>query len=252
MKTVIIVQARMGSTRLPGKVLREVDGKPLLAYELERLRRVRLADELVVATTTGDADLPVVALCRQLGVAVTRGPEDDVLARYHAAAVEHAADVIVRITADCPVIDPAIVDQTIAMYRDARGAYDYVSNALEDSFPRGMDAEVFAMRALDEAFREARAQDEREHVTPFIYRQPGRYRLGNLACARMLAQHRWTVDTPEDFALVARIIGALYPADPAFGLADILALLERHPQWSDINAHVVQKTVGTGPEHAAR
>lgn len=245
MKTVIIVQARMGSTRLPGKVLREVDGKPLLAYELERLQRVRLADEIVVATTTGDADLQVVALCEQLGVAVTRGPEDDVLARYHAAALAHGADVVVRITADCPVIDPEVVDQTIAMYRDAGEAYDYVSNALEDSFPRGLDAEVFSMRALDEAFHQARAQDEREHVTPFIYRQPERYKLGNLRCEAMLAQHRWTVDTPEDFELVSRIIGALYPSNPAFGLADVIALLERHPQWSGINAHVVQKTVTT-------
>jgi spore coat polysaccharide biosynthesis protein SpsF len=245
MKTVIIVQARMGSTRLPGKVLREVGGKPLLAYELERLCRVRLADEIVVATTTGDADTAVVELCGRLGVACTRGPEDDVLARYHAAAVAHGADVVVRITADCPVIDPAIVDEAIAAYRNAGGELDYVSNGLEDSFPRGMDVEVLSMRALDEAFNEAQAQDEREHVTPFIYRHPERYRLANLRCAEMLAHHRWTVDTPEDFELVSRIIGTLYPANPAFGMADILALLARHPGWSEINAHVMQKTVTT-------
>ena len=244
MRTVIVVQARMTSTRLPGKVVKEVLGKPLLEYLVERLRRVTCADTFVIATTTNDTDQPIVLLCERLGVSVTRGSEHDVLARYHEAALATNADVVVRITSDCPIIDPKVIDRVIGFYRERAGQCDYVSNALVHSYPYGMSAEVFPFRVLDEAFREAVAEPEREHVTPFIYTRPERYRIGHVTHSTDLSDHRWTVDTQEDFELVSRLIEALYPVKPDFGMEDILAKLDEHPDWPLVNAHVRQKKLG--------
>lgn len=243
MKTVIIVQARMTSTRLPGKVLKQVLGKPLLEYQLERLKRVKNASEIVIATTTNETDQPIVEWCQHLGVAFFRGSEPDVLARYHDAAEAHKAEVIVRITSDCPLIDPEIVDRAIAHYLSHIDTLDYVSNGLELTYPRGMDVEVFSRRALDEANAEAMTQEEHEHVTPFIYHRPERYRLANIALPERQDHHRWTVDTVEDLELVSRIIRALYPTTPAFSLKDILSLLQQHPDWANLNVHIRQKTL---------
>lgn len=244
-RTVVIVQARMTSTRLPGKVLLEVLGKPLLEYQIERLRRVRQADLIVVATTTNAADEPIVALCTRLGVSVWRGSEQDVLARYHDAARAHAAELVVRVTSDCPLIDPGVIDQTIGYFLNGRPQFDYVSNSLERTFPRGLDTEVFWSRTLAEAYAEAADLEEREHVTPYLYRRPQRYRIGNFAGPDMLAQHRWTVDTPEDFELIRNVIGALYPVMPEFDLAAISAFLDLHPELVALNAHVEQKKLQT-------
>jgi spore coat polysaccharide biosynthesis protein SpsF len=241
-KTVVIVQARMTSTRLPGKVLLPIVGKPMLELLVERLRRVRLADSLLIATTVNAADEPIVQLCRRLGVACSRGSEHDVLARYYEAALAQQAAVVVRVTSDCPLLDPALVDEAIAMYRG--GQFDYVTNGLSRSYPVGMSAEVFSFGLLEQAWREAKAAPEREHVTPFIYGRAERYRIGQMACAHDLSAQRWTVDTPEDFDLVRRIFEALYPGTPEFGMADILDLIRRNPDWSLINAAIVQKTLG--------
>lgn len=234
----------MTSSRLPGKVLKVVMGKPLLEYQIERLRRVRLADDIVIATTTNDSDIPIVDLCVRLGISVTRGSEHDVLARYYEAAMQHQADVIVRVTSDCPVIDPLVVDGIIRFYLDHQAKYDYVSSGLIRSCPLGMDAEVFSLQVLQEAFAEALDKAEREHVTPFIYLHPERYRLANYSCPEDLADHRWTVDTPEDFELIGKIIEALYPLNQEFGLLDIANLLKVNPDWVAINAHVEQKKLG--------
>lgn len=244
MKVVIIVQARMTSTRLPGKVLKEVMGKPLLEYQIERLRRVRLADEIVIATTTNCTDQPIVDLCEQLKVSCFRGSENDVLARYYEAATLYGADAVVRVTSDCPVIDPAVVTQIIRYYLDHQDSCDYVSNGLQRTYPRGMDTEVFSYKVLAEANAEASDPPEREHVTPFIYRRPERYRVVNMAFRKNAGYHRWTVDTPEDFDLVRRIIEALYLVNKDFTLDDILDLLDAHPEWVKINAHVEQKKLG--------
>lgn len=244
MKTVIIVQARMTSTRLPGKVLKAVMGKPLLDYQIERLRRVKLADGIVIATTSNDSDQPIVELCERLDVACFRGSEHDVLARYHDAATLHQADTVVRVTSDCPLIDPAVIDQVIGFYLDHIEEYDYVTNCLKRTYPRGMDVEVFSFHVLHEAFTEAVEPEEREHVTPFIYRHSERYRLANINFSENQGNHRWTVDTQEDFDLVEKILAALYPAHPAFSLEDVLDLLRRHPDWANINAHVEQKKLG--------
>jgi len=243
MKKVIIVQARMGSTRLPGKVLREVLGKPLLEYQLERLARVRSSDMVVVATTDKEQDKPIVDLCRRLGVLFFRGPEEDVLARYYLAAREFGAEIVARITADCPIIDPAVVDQVFRFYLDHAGEYDYVSNARRRTYPRGMDTEVFSFHALEEAYREARREAEREHVTIFIYEHPERYSLGGVEYHQDYSRYRWTVDTEEDFQLIEKIITALYPKNPEFTLEDCLQLLAKYPEWEKINAHIKQKPV---------
>lgn len=241
MKTVIIVQARMTSTRLPGKVMKRVLGKPLLEYQLERLQRVKLADEIVIATTTNQTDEPIVELCNSLSVACFRGSEDDVLSRYYGAATAHKADLVVRVTSDCPLIDPQVIDTVIDYCLQNQSHYDYVSNSLERTYPRGMDTEVFSFSTLQQAFGEATAQPDREHVTPFIYRQPARYRLGHVIYSEDCSHHRWTVDTPEDFELIQKIIEAIYPRKPNFTLEDCLSLLKKHPEWYIINSHVSQK-----------
>ena len=235
MSTAIVVQARMGSSRLPGKVLKDIAGRPMLSYQMERLRRVKRADRIVVATSDKPADDALERFCQKEKIAYVRGSEDDVLARYYAAIERFPADIVVRITADCPLIDPALVDEAIGAYEP-----DYVSNMLEKTYPLGMAVEVFSAQALREAHREAQDPAEREHVTPFIYRHPERYRLKSLTMAPNLSHHRWTVDTPEDFELVSRLLKTL---KPHFTLHDVLALLDKHPDWCAINAHVEQKAL---------
>lgn len=241
MKTVIIVQARMTSTRLPGKVLKMVLDKPLLEYQIERLRRIKLADEIVIATTTNDTDQPIVDFCNRLGLSCFRGSEEDVLARYHGAAKKYNADIVVRITSDCPVIDPAVCEEEITYFLNNQNQYDYVRL---EQYPRGLDAEVFSFKVLDECFREATDKPEREHVTPFIYRHPERYRVKHMTCDEDCSHHRWTVDTREDFELVKRIIEKLYPIKQMFDFVDILDILKRNPDWYYINKEVRQKQYG--------
>lgn len=244
MRTVIIVQARMGSTRLPGKVLLEVMGRPLLDYQMERLSRCARAASVAIATTTSQGDQPLVEFCRARGIPCFRGDEQDVLSRYHGAAREFRAEAVVRATADCPLIDPAIVDRVIARLEEDQ-ALDYVSSVLERTYPRGMDCEAFRFAALDAAHREAVKPAEREHVTPFIWANPGRFRLAGVSHSNDLSRHRWTVDTPEDFALIRNLLEEIHPANPRFGLEDCLAALERHPDWPLLNAEVEQKKTFT-------
>ncbi|MNL06013.1 3-deoxy-manno-octulosonate cytidylyltransferase [compost metagenome] len=244
MKTVIIVQARMTSTRLPGKVLKSVLGKTLLEYQIERLHRVKFADEIVIATTSNHTDDVIDALCQGLKVPTYRGSEEDILSRYYEAALEHNAQTVVRVTSDCPLIDPAVVDTVIQHFHDNQSNLDYATNALIRTYPRGMDTEVFSFQALEEAHREATDQPDREHVTSFIYRRPERYRLGHVTLSEDHSRHRWTVDTSEDFHLVSNILSHLHPKQPNFTLEDTLRLLQRFPEWERINAHVQQKTLG--------
>lgn len=246
---VVIVQARMGSSRLPGKVLLPIGGRPMLSYQIERLRRVRSAQRIVVATTDLATDQPIVDFCAAEGVACVRGSEQDVLSRYWQAASLFDASVVVRVTSDCPLLEPELVDDAIAAYREG-GAYDYVSNMLQPTWPYGMAVEVFSAAALKDAHAEASDPAEREHVTPFIYWRPQRYRLRSLTRQPDLSSHRWTVDTPEDFRLVSLILEALYPQRPQFSMSDVLALLEQHPDWTGINANVQQKSVNPAREHA--
>ncbi|HYH04679.1 MAG TPA: glycosyltransferase family protein [Bacillota bacterium] len=244
MSTAIIVQARMASTRLPGKILKTVLDKTLLEYQLERLQRVKFVDKIVIATTDHGAEQPIVDLCRSLGVDYFRGSESDVLARYYEAATEFGAETVVRITSDCPLIDPAVVDRVIEFHLKNRDKYDYVSNTFPKlTYPRGMDTEVFSYQTLQEAYQEAVDQPEREHVTIFIKRRPERYRIKNLPYHIDVSGFRWTVDTPEDFELIERIITELYPGKPDFTLENCLKLMIKYPEWAGINGEVQQKLV---------
>lgn len=241
MKTVIISQARMTSARLPGKVLKEVLGKSLLMYQIDRLRRVCLADEVVVATTTNATDDAIEAVCNRENVLCFRGSEVDVLSRYYETAKRYEADTVVRVTSDCPLIDPMVVNTVIDTYKENNRSFDYVSNVLDRTFPRGMDTEVFSFTVLAEAYREAYLKQHREHVTPFIYSQPERYRLGGVRNSSDKSGYRWTVDTAEDFELIKHILEIIYPQIPNFGMEDCFAAYESNPRWYTINNHIEQK-----------
>jgi glutamate-1-semialdehyde 2,1-aminomutase len=233
MKIVAILQARMKSTRLPGKVLKPILGKPLLALQLERVGRARRIDQLVVATSVDASDDPLEDLCRTLQVSCFRGDFEDVLSRYYHAAQAYSANHIVRLTGDCPIADPAVIDQVIEFY--LAGDYDYASNAIRPTFPDGLDIEVFRFRCLDEAFHEAKLPSQREHVTPFINSQPDRYKLGNYENKVDLNHLRWTVDEPADFELVQSIYEALYPGNPSFSTADVIDFLNKNPELKKHN-----------------
>ena len=245
MNVVAIVQARMGSTRLPGKVMKPLLGEPMLARLLERLARCERVDDIVVATTDDGSERPIMALMDTLNVNVFRGSEDDVLARYYGAAQRYNADVVVRITSDCPLIAPEVVDECVEAFLASGGDADYASNGFKRTYPRGLDTEVFGVGALEAAYHEATTPAEREHVTPFIWGQPQRFRLLDVVDAENHSDLRWTVDTPEDFELVSKIYGALYPKNPTFSYHDVLRLLVEHPEWSELNRHVEQKKVGS-------
>lgn len=241
--TAIIVQARMSSTRLPGKVLLEVNGKPLLEYQIERLKRCREADRVIIATTVNPSDSPIVDLCERMECDYIRGPEDDVLSRYRMAADKFGAGIVVRVTSDCPLIDPVIIDKVISFYKNKRDAFDYVSNSIKRTYPRGMDCEVFSTKCLEQIDSEAASPHEREHVTPAIYNNPGRFKLGSVVNEMDLSNHRWTVDTKEDFELIRRILSTLYLDKPEFTMADCVGLIAEHPDWMAINSSVEQKGV---------
>lgn len=243
MKIVGIVQARMGSTRLPGKVLKQVNGKPLLQYQIERMKRSKLINDLVIATTEQDLEEPILELCTKLDVAVYRGSENDVLDRYYGAAQKYNADVIVRMTSDCPLIDPIIIDRVIQLYLD--NEYDYVSNTQIRSFPRGMDTEVFSIMRLAEAQFNAKKEYEREHVTPYFYMNPDKYSIGQLVNKEQDTSHyRLTVDTEEDLKLISILLKELYPKNQSFGLDLILDKLKKEPNLAEINKHIQQKKLG--------
>ena len=219
-----IIQARMSSSRLPGKVLADVAGAPMLARQVERLQRSRRMDALVLATSAGAEDDPVAALGERLGLAVVRGPLDDVLGRFALALERFAqAQVVVRLTADCPLADWRVADQVIDKLRDA-GA-DYCSNvAPERTFPHGLDVEAMTADALRAAATEARDPYDREHVTPFLYRRPERFRIDGLTRSPSLAHLRWTVDYPADLDFVRHVYRALYAGDPDFTSEAVAAL----------------------------
>jgi spore coat polysaccharide biosynthesis protein SpsF len=247
MRIVATIEARMTSSRLPGKVLRPVLGRPLLAHMIERLRRVWQLDRIVVATTTNTTDDPIAALARELGAGCFRGSEDDVLARVLGAARAAQADLIVETTGDCPLMDPAVVDQVIATFK--ANAVDYCANVLQPTYPRGMDVQVFPTEILAQVDSLTSDPADREHVSLYIYEHPERFRLLNVASGLRPedAEHRLTVDTPDDLELVRQIFERLYPTDRTFGLPEILDLLREDPALSRINRHINQKAVREAP-----
>lgn len=237
-RTVAIIQARMGSTRLPGKVLLPLLGAPMLARVVRRVSRASRLDATIVATSTVSSDDAIVELAQREGWLVGRGSETDLLDRYVQVARAAAATTVVRITADCPVIDPGLIDDVVAALDD--GQADYASNSLEPrSYPRGLDVEAMTMAALEVAWREDDDPRSREHATPYIYRHPDRFRLRRVASPVDLSAHRWTVDTPEDLELVKRVYARFGRDD--FSWREVLAAIEAEPGWSELNRHVTQK-----------
>lgn len=233
-----ILQARSSSTRLPGKVLKPLLGMPMLARQIERVRRARLIDSLVIATSDDASDDGIAALGAGLGVDVHRGSLNDVLDRFRTASEPYRSEWIVRLTGDCPVADPAVIDDAIMMVQS--GNYDYVSNALEPTYPDGLDVEVVRSSVLETAWREAALGSEREHVTPFVHKRPSRFRLGQLKYSPNLSHLRWTVDEPRDFELITLFYEKLYPSSPAFSMHDILALIAREPGLADYNTGAIR------------
>lgn len=233
-----IIQARMGSTRLPKKVMMDLAGRPVLRHVIDRLSHASRIDEIIVATTHDRSDDCVEEQCRDWDVPVFRGPVDDVLARFHGAvrsipATRGPVEAIVRITADCPLLDPRGVDRVVD--EQIAGQYDYVSNVDPPTWPDGLDVEVFTNAALDEAFARATLPSEREHVTPYIRNNP-RFRKSNVIHVPDLSKIRLTLDTEKDFLLIGRIYQALYRPGGIFFLEDVLRLLEREPSLMAINA----------------
>jgi spore coat polysaccharide biosynthesis protein SpsF len=230
----------MGSTRLPGKVLASIGGEPMLARVVERVSAAQSIDQVVVATTTAHGDDALVDLAVRRGWNIARGSEDDVLDRYYQAAVERGASVVVRVTSDCPLIDPAIIDDVVARLRN--GEADYASNTLEPrTYPRGLDVEAMRFAALADAWHEDSNPAWREHVTPYLYRHPERFRLVGVSTDPSHADHRWSVDTFEDLELVRRIWDAM--EDKSLGWRAVLAIAQAHPEWAALNAHVRQISV---------
>ncbi len=243
MKPIAIIQARMGSTRLPGKVLMDIGGRSMLARVVERTRQSKCVDGTIVAATTNPQDEALVSECRNLAVPLFRGSEDDVLDRYYRAAIEHDADPVVRITSDCPLLDSQVVDQVVASFVET--SPDYASNVTSRTFPLGLDVEVVSREALDRAWREADKSYERVHVTPYINRHPERFRLATVSAGQDYSGYRWTVDTPEDLAFV-RAVYARLGRNGRFGWRDVLALVRREPGLIELNRGVRQKALEEG------
>jgi spore coat polysaccharide biosynthesis protein SpsF len=236
---VAIIQARMGSTRLAGKVLKDLCGETVLARVVDRTRRATLLSEVVVATSVQAADDAIVQECRRLSVPCFRGNEADVLDRYYRAAEKFSAEAIVRITSDCPLIDPEVSSKTIRAFLEQHP--DYASNVLERTYPRGLDTEVMTFAALERAWGDAHDPYQREHVTPFLYQHPERFRLVSVTGDRDYSQYRWTLDTMEDLEFVRAVYERCAEAlDPTW--QDVLRILEKEPDLAAINEHVKQKT----------
>jgi spore coat polysaccharide biosynthesis protein SpsF len=242
LSAVAIIQARTGSTRLPGKVLMNLAGEPMLARCVNRVVRAVSVDDVVVATTIESSDDALEGLCRSRGWNFFRGSQDDVLDRYYRAAAMFGADTVVRITSDCPLIEPEIIDRVSAAYQSALPAVDYASNTLTHrTYPRGLDTEVFSFAALRTAWARDSNAGWREHVTPYIYRNPEQFRTLNVTCEIDWSGLRWTVDTIEDLEFVRRVYDKF--GHDRFTWREVLDLLERQPELVGINSRVGQKAV---------
>ena len=251
MKTLAIVQARMGSTRLPNKVMLPMVGIPMIGCLLQRLKRAETLDHIVLATATGSCNQPLVEYVQSLGIETFQGNEDDVLDRYYQATSLHQPHTVVRITGDCPLMDPELVDRFIRHFEAASQAtgVDYLSNKAPATYPDGLDIEVFTFEVLEKAWQEAKTPYEREHVTPFL-RESGQFRCDNIEHDQDLSGLRWTVDEPDDVVVIERVFQHFAP-NVLFGWLDVLALEQSHPDWFVANKHLIRDegaTLGKGPK----
>ncbi|MES2092057.1 MAG: glycosyltransferase family protein [Pseudomonadota bacterium] len=236
MNVVAIIQARMSSTRLPGKVLMPLAGKPVLDHVVSRIEHCKTIQKIVVATSVDSTDDAIESWCLARGVSCHRGSLHDVLDRYYQAAKSTQADAIVRITADCPAIDPTIVDEVVQGYID--GGFEFYGLAGE--FPDGLDCTVFAFSAIERAWKEATLPSEREHVGPYIEKHPELFKSGALTNFTGLSHHRWTLDEPRDHEFLQAIFSRLYRPGTPFLARDVLALLKAEPELADINSSIIR------------
>lgn len=231
-----LIQARTGSTRLPGKILMEFCGKPDLYHVYDRTKKSKKIDEIIVATTDKISDDKVFDYCEKEDIKCFRGSEDDVLDRFYQCCKQRGLsekDSVVRITADCPLIDPVIIDKVIEYFLE--NDFDYVSNAIEPTYPDGLDVEVFLFSALEKSWKEAKLPSEREHVTPYIRNNESLFKIGSFKNSVDLSHYRWTLDEIEDYRLINIIYEKLYSQDDVFDTEDILLFLKDNPQLNEIN-----------------
>jgi len=234
-KVVVIIQARMGSTRLPGKVVSQISGKPMLWHIIDRVEKCSNVNSIVVATTTRKEDRVLRELAEKSGAKAYCGSEDDVLDRFYQTAKLQGAEVVVRITADCPLIDPHLIDRMVGYFEDNKDRFDYVGMGTPNHYPDGLDTEVFSFKALEKAWKEAKLKSEREHVTPYIWKNEKLFRIGAVALDKDLSRFRWTVDEERDLRFVREVYKHLYREGQLFATEEILELLSRKPELLDIN-----------------
>lgn len=243
---IVIIQARMGSKRLPGKVMKELHGKTVLEHIIERVKQAKKIDDIIIATTEDAIDDIIADEALKCGVGVFRGSENDVLSRYYHAARKNCADIIVRITSDCPLIDPYIIDEMVEVFKSR--SYDIVSNGGSDltkrTYPRGLDVEIFTFDALQNAYKNANEKYQKEHVTPYIYRYARE--CFYYKCNKDYSRYRWTLDTKEDWLLLQKIYEKLYHGKHNFYFTEILFLMETNLELLEINSCVEQKELEAG------
>ncbi len=236
---IAILQARMGSSRLPNKVLHKIKGKTLLELYINRVKQSRLIDKILIATTTNSGDDVIEKIASKLGIECFRGSENDLLDRYYQCAKEYHADVVVRVTPDDPFVDYRVIDQAIQIFKDNQ--VDFVTNHFEPTYPEGLDIEVYSIHALEKSWKEATLLSEREHVFPYIQNNQDQFRIINFKQEKDYSHLRWTIDYECDYEMAKVIYNYLYDKKPIFVQEDILKLLEKHPEISKINAHIKRK-----------
>lgn len=246
MKVVCLVQARVGSTRLPGKILKEICGKTILHHEIDRLKKCKEIDEIVIATTDKEDDDKIVNEAKKLSVKYFRGSENDVLSRFYYAAKENNADIVVRVTSDCPCIDFEILDKMLIYFKEKykEKQVDYLSNTIKRTYPRGYDIEIFTFSALEKSYINAKKEYEREHVTPYIYDKTNNFLKLSFENKEDYSKYRVTLDTIEDFIVIKNIFENLYYKNPYFKLNDVVQYLNNNLHIVDINKHIEQKKLG--------
>jgi spore coat polysaccharide biosynthesis protein SpsF (cytidylyltransferase family) len=237
-KVACIIQARLNSSRLPGKVLFDIEGKTVLERVVERAKRSKFAKEVIVATTIRKDDLAIVNVCSSNGIRVYCGSEEDVLDRYYQVASLVQAENIVRITADCPLIDPDIMDKVIRLHFYKKA--DYSANTIKETFPDGEDVEVFKFETLKKAWENANLFSEREHVTAYIKKHPEIFKLVNLECKKDMSKKRWTLDDSKDYIFIKAVYENLYKKNPLFGMNEILRFISKNPKLERINKHIIR------------
>ena len=236
---IAILQARMGSSRLPNKVLRKIKGKTLLELYVNRVKQSRLIDKIVIATTKKPEDEVIEEIATQLGLECFRGSENDLLDRYYQCAKKYKADVVVRVTPDDPFVDHRVIDRAVQIFKDNQ--VDFVTNHFEPTYPEGLDVEVYSIYALEKSWKEAKLLSEREHVFPYIQNNQDQFKIINFKQDKDYSHLRWTIDYECDYEMTKVIYDYLYEKKPIFLQEDILQLLEKHPKISEINAHIKRK-----------